>query len=261
MIKPLSVKFFIATSGILFLSSNLIISQNKTQPNVLLIMIDDLNDNTGFMGGHPQVQTPHMDALANEGIVFTNAHTNAPICAPSRASFFTGIYPHKSRNFWVSKFQENSVLKNSKTLMQFMRDNGYSTFATGKLMHHREKSEWDEYGIENDFGPYAFDGKKPARHPSVPKEYYQNKNDGLYSSLADIPDVPASKDRNGYKGWYDVKNRKPFKYVNDENRDLLNDELSANWATNKIKERFKTIFFSGWFCKTTYAISCTSKIF
>lgn len=230
------MKNIVFTITILLLSSNLLVGQDNKQPNVLLIMLDDLNDNIGFMGGHPQVQTPHMDALAEEGVVFANAHTNAPICGPSRASFLTGIYPHRSKNFWFDKWTKNPVLKNSKTLMRFMKDNGYLTLATGKLMHDREKSEWDEYGIENHFGPYAFDGKKPARHPSVPKEYYQNKNDGLYSSLADIPDVPASKDSKGYKGWFDAKNKKPFKYVNDENRDLLNDELTANWATNKIKE-------------------------
>ncbi|GAA4235342.1 sulfatase [Postechiella marina] len=221
---------------IAFLSYHIILSQNSKQPNVLFIMLDDLNDNIGVLGGHPQVQTPHMNALAKEGVVFKNAHTNAPICAPSRASLFTGIYPHKSKNFWFSKWTENTVLKNSKTLMRFMKDNGYLTLATGKLMHHRDKNEWDEYGIENDFGPYPFDGKKTVKHPLVPKEYYQNKNDGLYASLANIPSVSPSSNTPGYTGWYDVKNKKPYNYVNDENRDLLNDELTANWATNKIKE-------------------------
>ncbi|WP_111706190.1 sulfatase [Lutibacter citreus] len=236
MIKNHLIKLLIVTVVVCFISSNNTIAQSKKQPNVLLIMLDDLNDYVGFLGGHPQAKTPNMDALALESVIFTNAHTNAPICAPSRASMLTGVYPHKSKNFWFSKWSQNDVLKNSKTLMQYMSDNGYQTFGTGKLMHDRIKSEWDEYGIENDFGPYAFDGKKAARHPSVPKEYYQNKNDGLYSSLADIPNVPASKNTKGYKGWYNVKNRKPFNYVNDENRDLLNDEISANWAVNKISE-------------------------
>ena len=236
MIKKTSFKISILVVVILFFSVNGSVAQNQKKPNVLLIMLDDLNDYVGFLDGHPQAQTPNMDALAKESVIFTNAHTNAPICAPSRSSMLTGIYPHKSKNFWFSKWTQNDILKNSKTLMQFMSDNGYQTFGTGKLMHDRVKSEWNEYGIENDFGPYAFDGKKAARHPSVPKEYYQNKNDGLFSSLADVPNVPASKNTNGYNGWYDIKNRKPFNYVNDENRDLLNDEKSANWAVSKITE-------------------------
>ncbi|UMB61697.1 sulfatase [Lutibacter sp. A80] len=222
--------------GIFLISTTISVAQTQEKPNVLLIILDDLNDYVGFLGGHPQAQTPNMDALAKESVVFTNAHTNAPICAPSRVSMLTGVYPHKSKNFWFSKWTENPILKNNKTLMQFMSDNGYATYGTGKIMHDRVKSEWNEYGVENDFGPYAFDGKKAARHPSVPKEYYQNKNDGLYSSLADVPNVPASKKTKGYKGWYDVKNRKPFNYVNDKNRDLLSDEKSANWAVDKILE-------------------------
>ena len=209
-------------------------SQDK-KPNILLIVVDDLNDYTGFLGGHPQVKTPNMDALAEEATVFTNAHTNAPICAPSRSSMLTGIYPHVSQNFWFDEWTGNKVLKNSKSIAQFMSDNGYGTYATGKLMHHRVNSEWEEYGVANDFGPYAFNGKKVVEHPSTPVEYYSNKNDELFMSLADIPNVKATDSTPGYNGWYDEKNKKPFKYVNDDNRDLLNDELSAEWAVNKLK--------------------------
>ena len=55
-------------------------------PNVLLIAIDDLNDWVGCLGGHPQAQTPHIDSLAERGMLFTNAHCQAPICGPSRSS-------------------------------------------------------------------------------------------------------------------------------------------------------------------------------
>ena len=216
-------------------------SQEK-KPNIILIVVDDLNDYTGFLGGHPQVKTPNMDALAKEGTVFTNAHSNSPICAPSRASMLTGIYPHVSQNFWFDDWTTNKVLQNSKSIAQFMGDNGYKTYATGKLMHHRVKQEWNEYGIENDFGPYAFNGKKVVKHPKMPAEYTNNKNDGLFMSLAEIPNVKPTNNTTGYKGWYDAKNRKPFKYINDENRDFLSDELSAEWAVEKLKslEKSKT---------------------
>src|SRR4051812_43349393 len=63
------------------------------KPNVLFIAIDDLNDWVGPLGGHPQVQTPHLDRLARRGVAFTNAHCQAPICNPSRASLLTGLRP------------------------------------------------------------------------------------------------------------------------------------------------------------------------
>lgn len=63
------------------------------KPNVVLIVCDDLNDFVGNLGGHPQARTPHMDALAQSGVSFRLAYCQDPICAPSRASLFTGIYP------------------------------------------------------------------------------------------------------------------------------------------------------------------------
>jgi arylsulfatase A-like enzyme len=53
------------------------------RPNVPLITVDDLNDWVGHLGGHPQVRTPHIDALAKRGVSFTNAYTAAPVCNPS----------------------------------------------------------------------------------------------------------------------------------------------------------------------------------
>jgi hypothetical protein len=66
------------------------------RPNVLLIAIDDLNDWVGYLGGHSQAKTPHIDALARRGATFTNAYTAAPVCNPSRAAMFSGKRPSTS---------------------------------------------------------------------------------------------------------------------------------------------------------------------
>src|SRR3954447_14451581 len=63
------------------------------RPNVLFIVIDDLNDWVGCLHGHPQVRTPNIDALARQGTLFTSAHCQAPLCNPSRVSFLTGLRP------------------------------------------------------------------------------------------------------------------------------------------------------------------------
>ena len=53
--------------------------RSESKPNVLFIAIDDLNDWVGCLEGHPQVKTPNIDALAKRGVLFSNAHCQAPI--------------------------------------------------------------------------------------------------------------------------------------------------------------------------------------
>ena len=54
------------------------------RPNVVLISVDDLNDWCGCLGGHPQASTPHLDRLADRGILFANAHCQGAICNGDR---------------------------------------------------------------------------------------------------------------------------------------------------------------------------------
>jgi arylsulfatase A-like enzyme len=206
------------------------------QPNVLLIMVDDMNDYSGYLGGHPQTITPNLDGLAASGVRFENAHCNAQICAPSRASMLTGVYPHVSQNYWFNPWQENDTLKNCKSLARFMKDNGYASLGTGKLMHHEQIDDWTEFGMTQDPGPFPSNGKKKVGHPAIPKPFRDiGAIDGVFASLADVPDVPASGKFPGHKGWMTRKG-KPFRYVNDDDRDLMSDERQANWTVEKLKE-------------------------
>ena len=122
----------ICFSLLLILSS---FSMGQDHPNVLLLMADDLNDYIGAFGGHPEVKTPNMDKFAASGIQFSNAHTNVPVCQPSRNSLFTGVYPHDSGDFGWTPMSKQVVLKHNKTMMEFFVENGYQSMGTGKLTH------------------------------------------------------------------------------------------------------------------------------
>ena len=67
-------------------------SPGTGQPNVLLIVVDDLNTDLGAYG-HGMVKTPHIDRLAERGVTFTRAYAQYPQCNQSRASFLTSQYP------------------------------------------------------------------------------------------------------------------------------------------------------------------------
>ncbi|MGI9414381.1 MAG: sulfatase-like hydrolase/transferase [Hyphomicrobiales bacterium] len=69
--------------------------------NVLVIMSDEHAFEALGCYGHPLVRTPHIDALAERGVRFTNAYTPSPMCVPTRAAIATGRYPHET-GYWDS---------------------------------------------------------------------------------------------------------------------------------------------------------------
>jgi arylsulfatase A-like enzyme len=199
------------------------------KPNVLMIVLDDMNDWLGVMGGHPQARTPNMDRLASEGVLFLNAHANVGVCSPSRASFMSGIHPLTSGCWGFNNPLKNTVLNNSKTLPEYARENGFRTYQTGKVFHHVPPKVWTEKGIPKYHGPMAWNGSKVVIHPSCPATMAElGALDSTYASLADIPSV------DGYTGWWDSKNNKPFRYVSDQDRDPMVDEQSVEWFRNKM---------------------------
>jgi len=64
------------------------------QPNIIFILCDDHRWDAMSMMGHPFLETPHMDAMARNGVQFTHAFVTNSLCSPSRASILTGLYPH-----------------------------------------------------------------------------------------------------------------------------------------------------------------------
>ncbi len=225
-------------------------SQNvKDKTNVIFIICDDLNDYQGIFGGHSQILTPHIDALASSGVCFVNAQSNVPVCSPSRNSFITGVYPHTSKDFGWTDLKAQKVLKNNKTIMRYFQENGYTTLGTGKITHGNSIEDWDEWGhkLTNNYGPFYFDGNKNLPHPKVPEPYSSiGPIDGSYGRLSSVENSNGIK---GEPGWVYGWTKTPFRYVNDDDRDLLQDELHADWAIKKIKQLgekdSKSPFFMG----------------
>lgn len=106
------------------------------KPNVLFLAIDDLNDWVGCLKGHPQVQTPHIDALAARGTLFANAHCQAPLCNPSRSSLLTGLRPSTTGIYGLAPgLRDVAALKDHVTLPQTFTRAGYHTATCGKIFH------------------------------------------------------------------------------------------------------------------------------
>ncbi len=209
------------------------------RPNVLLIVVDDLNDYVTGMGGHPQARTPNLERLAAQSVSFRRAYTNNPVCAPSRASLFSGVYPHTARMIHFGKWFENECLVNTKMIPEHFGGNGYRTLGTGKLLHHWRPNIWEINGHRANYGPFAYNGKEPVAHPSVPEPFRSiGFVDGSFAPLSDVPVVAATNDAPGAAGWYDKPKwnvDRALRYVSEGDRDPMPDERCTQWATEQIE--------------------------
>ncbi|MEM6319487.1 MAG: sulfatase-like hydrolase/transferase, partial [Bacteroidota bacterium] len=129
-------------------------------PNVLLILADDMGfSDLGCYGS--QIETPHLDRLAKEGVRFSNFY-NCAKCTPSRGSLLTGRYPHRAgvgsaiampdKNYKKGAYQgylESSI----PNIANFFRENGYQTGMSGKWHLGEREQHWPmNYGFDSYYG-------------------------------------------------------------------------------------------------------------
>ena len=97
-------------------------------PNVLLFMVDDLRHDALGATGHPFFQSPRIDRLADEGVIFEDMFVISSLCSPSRATMLTGLYTHQHRvrTIW------DQLSPDAPTFAGHLREAGYETAWIGK---------------------------------------------------------------------------------------------------------------------------------
>ena len=111
-------------------------SGSETPPNIVLIISDDHEwPNYGFMG-HPALNTPALDRLASESMVYTQGYLQAPVCRPSLATIATGLYPHKHgitgndpRGEWRAAME--AVFDRNENVAELLGRSGYISHQFG----------------------------------------------------------------------------------------------------------------------------------
>ncbi len=154
--KPISLFIFVALSP--FLSASCL----AEQPNVLFIYVDDLG--YGDLGGygHPVIQTPNIDALAQEGMTFTNYYAPSALCSPSRAGVLTGRTPYRTGiKSWIPENSGVFLRDEEITLAEVLKAEGYATALIGKWHLNSDLGSKDEpqptdQGFDYFYGHNAF---------------------------------------------------------------------------------------------------------
>lgn len=107
---------------------------NKNRPDIVFIIVDDLNDWLGCLEGHPDAKSPNMDALAASGMLFRQAYCNSPQCRPSRTSLNHGIYPFQTGTYFNAKAKDEKRIT-TPSIQSFFSNHGYRVASGGKVFH------------------------------------------------------------------------------------------------------------------------------
>ena len=149
--------------------------ENSVKPNVILILADDLGvSDLGFMGSK-YYESPNLDQLAKDGIIFREAYTSGSVCSPTRAALMSGKNPARLRitNWIPGGYPFPKKLKVDKpfdhlplkeyTIAEAFKDSNYKTAIIGKWHLGGEKGEPEKNGFEVNIG---------AGHEGHPKSYF-----------------------------------------------------------------------------------------
>ena len=156
--------------GIAALSVTCQAAEHIASPNVIFILTDDLGYADVGCYGAAKVKTPHIDRLAAEGFRFTDFHTAASICSPSRAAFLTGAYPQRCGLYmginpnrtahWFLGLHSDEI-----TIAEQFKKQAYKTFMVGKW-HLGTEPEFHPFGARISTATTACPATSPIRRDS-----------------------------------------------------------------------------------------------
>ncbi|MHA7942279.1 sulfatase [Formosa sp. 3Alg 14/1] len=217
--------------------SSIAATEPEQKPNILFLSIDDLRPDLGAYG-NAEMKTPHIDALASTSMLMLNTHSQAAVCATSRASTMLGYRPDSTRVWHLGdKFRE--INPDAVTMPQYFNKSGYYTVNIGKIFHNYmpDSISWDEPDL------------KPAPYNTAP---YANRDAETYYYTKEALAI-QKRDRDLFKAkrkgkiYGDGWNRGPALEAADVPDSLFYDAMQTTLALetiDRIKDK-KQPFFMG----------------
>jgi iduronate 2-sulfatase len=157
--------------------------QNGRRPNVLFFAVDDLRPELGCYGVRG-IQSPNIDRLAKQSMVFDRAYVQQAVCSPSRTSIMTGARPD-STQVWDLVTHFRKAMPDVVTLPQHFKQNGYFAQGIGKIFHpgYDDQRSWSVPWQTPKAPTYANTKSAPQKDEDKPKQ-----KDGPAFEAADVPD-------------------------------------------------------------------------
>lgn len=134
-------------------------ADNANAPDVLFFVVDDMNDWVSLLDTEAPIKTPHLERLAQRGMLFTRAYCASPACNPSRAATLTGLRP-STTGVYGNKSDWRSAIPHRRTIMQQFIASGYDVRGAGKVFHHHLNG-----AFHDDDSFHEFQHMLPQKYP------------------------------------------------------------------------------------------------
>lgn len=208
--------------------------------NVLFLIADDLRPDLGCYGAR-QIQSPNIDRLAAQGMVFDRAYCQQAVCNPSRASLLSGCRPDTTRVMANNTFLR-PMMPGVLTLPQHFKNSGWHATSLGKVFHHSEKEPGDD--------PQSW--SEPSWYHGEPyRSWFSKESDEFIKQLKKLPEKERPKLIRG----------PPFESANEPDEVYPDGQaaLKAIETLRRLKGAEKPFFLGVGFLKPHLPFTCPRK--
>ncbi|MDP7048292.1 MAG: sulfatase [Verrucomicrobiota bacterium] len=164
---------------LIFVFNCTLLGGKEAKPNVLFIVIDDMNDSISLLDSKSPIKTPNLERLAKRGMLFTRAYCISAACNPSRVATLTGLRPSTT-----GVYQNNSdwrkALPKRRTIMQQFQAAGYAVHGAGKIFHHKLNGAFHDKASFDDFLPMAPQNMPSKKLNKAPEYGSRNTDWGVW---------------------------------------------------------------------------------
>lgn len=152
---------------------------SDVRPDVLMVIIDDMNDATSLYDSQSPIKTPNLIRLASKGMFFRNAYCQSPACNPSRAATLTGLNPSNT-GIYGNKSDWKKATKGHPTVFKFFKSHGYEVRGAGKVFHHHWNGAFHDPDSFHGFRPMDPQNMPPQKLNKAPEYGSRNTDWGIW---------------------------------------------------------------------------------